>query len=315
MRVTRNRTRKGPTPPALVTIAVVISALAVSACGSSNSGNGSASVSGISDPVAKAATVSNSAGGYKMDFTMAIKSPALPSTITATGNGTFNSGDRKGTVNMSMDYGSIPQISQVLGSSTLTMQEIIDGTTFYIKLPSALMSKLPGGKQWMSLNLKQLGSASGIPGIGSLLNNPTSSNPAAMLKYLRAVSGGVTKVGTATVNGHQTTEYKATIDFAKYPSLVPASQRAAAQQAITALERLAKLKAFPVTVWVDDNNLVRRMQFAFNETIAQAGSIQTQMTLNITGYGSQPAPTIPPASEVMDASSLLSAASGALSNG
>jgi hypothetical protein len=134
-----------------------------------------------------------------------------------------------------------------------------------------------------------------------------------MLKYLRAVSGGVTKVGTATVNGYQTTEYKATIDFSKYPSLVPASERSTAQQAITALQKLTKLKAFPVSVWVDSNHLVRRMQFAFNESVPQGGAIQIAMTLNITGYGTQPAPSIPPASQVMDASALLSAAGSALS--
>lgn len=311
MRGTRNRTKA-----LLVTIAVVVGALAVTACGSSkSSGSGSASVSGISDPVAKAATVSNSAGGYKMNFTMAIKSPSLPSSMTATGTGAFNAGDRQGAVNLSMNFGSIPEISALLGSSTLNLEEIVDGTTIYIKLPTALTNKLPGGKQWMSLNLKQLGSASGIPGIGSLLNNPTETNPASMLKYLQAVSGGVTKVGTANVNGYQTTEYRATIDFAKYPSLVPASQRSAAQQAIASLQKMTKLQAFPVTVFVDGNNLVRRMQFAFNETVPSAGSIQTQMTLNITGYGTQPAPAIPPASQVMDASSLLGAAGSALSAG
>jgi hypothetical protein len=289
---------------AILPIAAVSSALAVSACGSS-AGN---AISGIVDPVAKAATVSNSAGGYKMTFDMAISSSALPSAINATGNGSFDATNRTGSVNLSMDLSSIPGVSAVLGSSSLDMQEILDGTKFYIKLPSALLSKLPGGatKPWMSVDIGQLGAAAGIPGIGSLLNNPTSSNPGAMLQYLRAVSGGITKVGAATVNGIQTTEYKATIDFSKYPSTVPPAERAQAQQAIAAVQKLANVKKFPIMVWIDSNHLVRRMQFAFNETLASTGqSLKTVMTLNITGYGAQPAPAIPPASQVTDASSLL----------
>ena len=216
---------------------------------------------------------------------------------------------------MSMDFGSGSGLSQELGSNTLDMQEIIDGTIVYVKLPPALMSKLPGGKEWLSLDLSKLGSAAGVPGLGSLFSNPTSSNPAEMLQYLRAVSGGVTKVGTATVNGYQTTEYKATIDFAKYPSIVPAAQRAAARQAIASLEKLAKVQDFPVEVWIDNNNLVRRMQFAFNETVASAGALQTDMTMNMTGYGTQPAPSIPAAGDVMSLNSLLGAAGAALANG
>lgn len=289
---------------AVLPIAAVTSALAVSACGSS-AGN---AISGVIDPVAKAATVSNAAGGYKMTFDMAISSSALPAALNATGNGSFDGSNRTGSVNLSMNLGSIPGASALLGSSSLSIQEVLDGTKFYIKLPSALVSKIPGGasKPWMSLDLAELGSAANIPGIGSLLNNPTSTNPGAMLQYLRAVSGGITKVGTATVSGIPTTEYKATIAFSKYPSEVPPAERAQARQAIAAVEKLANVKAFPITVWVDSNHLVRRMQFAFDGSVASTGqSLKTTMTLNITGYGAQPAPAIPPASQVMDASALL----------
>jgi hypothetical protein len=305
------RTRTNRTGAAIVSIVAVSAALIVSGCGSSGGSTGGGG-GGSGDPVAQAASLSNSSGGYKMTFNMTINSSALPQALTATGSGSFNSGNRSGTVNLAMNFGSIPGISAVLGSSNLNMQEIIDGQTFYIKLPSALASKLPGGKPWISINLSQLGAAAGIPGIGSLLNNPTTTNPASMLQYLRAVSGGVTKVATANVNGYPTTEYRATIDFSKYPALVPPAQRAQAQQAIAALQKMVKLKAFPVMVWVDSHHLVRRMQFAFDETVPTSGqSVKTLMTLNMAGYGPQPSPSIPGASQVASANGLLGSVLGA----
>ena len=308
------RVKRGSAGGAIVTVAAVIGAVGISACGSSGGSNvggggGGGRVSG--DPVAMAASVSNSAAGYKMDFNMALTSSALPATINATGNGSYDASNHTGVVNLAMNFGSIPQVASVLGSSTLRMQEILDGTTIYIKLPAALIGKLPGGasKPWFSVNLSQLGSASGALGLGSLRSNPTSTNPGAMLQYLRTVSGGITKVGTATVNGYQTTEYRATLDLAKAPSMVPPAMRTQTQQAIASLEKLVSIKSFPIMVWVDSNHLVRRLEFAFNESLASTGqTIKIQMTMNITGYGPQPAPPIPPASEVTNLTSLLGSA-------
>jgi hypothetical protein len=294
MRVTT--TRVGT---AILSAAAVAGAVAIAGCGSSTV----SAVSGVVDPVAKAATVSNGAGGYKMDFTMSIQSAQLPSGLTAHGTGTFDTTTRTGSISMAM---SIPGLSQLLGSSTLQMQELLNGSTFYIKLPSAITSRLPGGKPWLKLDLNQIGSQAGIPGLGSLMSNPTSSNPAAMLQYLKAVSGKITKVGTATINGYPTTEYRATIDFSKYPSLVSGSQRPQVQQTIAAVEKLTHLTMFPVVVWIDSSHLVRRMQFAFNEQLP-TGAVNTSMTLNMTGYGTQPTPTFPQANQVGSASSLLSA--------
>jgi hypothetical protein len=72
----------------------------------------------------------------------------------------------------------------------------------------------------------------GIPGLSSLLSNPTSSDPSQFLRYLRATSGGVTKVGTQTVDGFQTTEYRAKIALNRAPNAFPAASRAQVRQTI-----------------------------------------------------------------------------------
>lgn len=290
--------------PAGLVAAGLVCALLFGGCGASSS------VSNAVDPVAKAATVSHAAAGYRMRLAMRIASSSLPGPITASGGGSFSPASRTGSVGVTMNFGSIPGVAQVLGSSTLDLSELIDGTVFYVKLPPALAGKLPGAstRPWIKIDLAKAASAAGIPGLSSLLGNPASSNPAAMLDYLRAVSGSVKKVGTGTVDGHSTTHYRATLDLTKYPKLVAPSQRAAAGQAVAALKRLAKVTSLPVDVWIDSSHLVRRMAFDFAEQLPNGGgSVQSAITIDITDYGPQPALSFPSADQVTDLSSLTGA--------
>lgn len=278
------------------------------ACALLAAGCGTASVSNAVDPVARAATVSGAAAGYKMSLAMRIASPALPSAINATGLGSFSPASRTGTLALSMDLGAIPGAAQALGASSLEIEELVNGGTFYIKLPAALAGRLPGAghKPWLEFDLAKVAASAGIPGLSSLLDNPASSNPAQMLQYLRAVSGGVTKIGTETIDGRSTTHYRAKIDLRRYPNLAPPAQRAAARQAIAALERLTKTASFPVDVWIDAQHLVRRMGFVIGATTPTTGqTVKSAFTIDITDYGPQAAPSFPPADQVTNVSSLL----------
>jgi hypothetical protein len=271
-------------------------AVGASGCGSS------ASI----DPVAKAATVSTQSSGYRMAIAMVLGSSALPAPITASGSGSFTPTRRTGSLNLVMHLGSVPGVTQALGGPDLNLQEVLNGSTFYIRVPPALARKLPGGKPWLEVNLQQLAGATGMPGLGTLLSNPTTGNPAQMLQYLRATSGSVTKVGSATIGGVQTTEYRATIDLDKYPNLLPPDKRGAARQAITQLESQTHLKTFPAQVWIDKQHLVRQMQLAFTEQLPSgAQQLHLQMTLRFLQYGPQPAPVLPATSQVTNLAALL----------
>jgi len=272
------------------------SALLATGCGASNT----------IDPVATAATASASAPGYKMTLSMNITSPGLPTAFNATGAGSFDVRDHAGSFALALDLGNQPQVVKALGSSTLQIQEIIDGQTIYVKLPTALAQKLPGAKPWLKVNLQQVGTAAGVPGLSSLSGNPASSDPSQLLQYLRAVSGTITKVGSEQVGGVQTTHYRATINLDRVPNVLPASSRAAGRQAITALETASHTHQLPVDVWIDSQHLVRRLQMSFTST-SGGQTVKALTTINIPEYGPQPAPTIPPASQVTDAGSLLGA--------
>jgi Zn-dependent alcohol dehydrogenase len=266
--------------------------------------------SNAADTVAKAAAASAGAAGYKMNMTMKISSPALPKPITASGNGSFSIPDHGGSFNLSMDFSNEPQVAQVLGSSTFQIEEVIKAPLIYVKLPSALASKIPGGKPWLKIDLDKAAAAAGVPGLSSLTGNPASSDPSQLLQYLRAVSGNITKVGSESIGGTQTTHYKATISLDKVPNSLPAAQRKGAQQAITQLENLTHLHSLPVEVWIDGHNLVRQMQMSFASS-SNGQTVNTAMTIGIPKYGPQQAPALPPDSQVTDASAFLSAAAAA----
>jgi Zn-dependent alcohol dehydrogenase len=283
--------------------------LFVAACGSSSSST-SVTSSNAAATVAKAASASAGAAGYKMTLSMKISSPALSKPLTASGNGSFSVPDHAGSFNLSLDLSNEPQVAQVLGSSTFQIEEIIKTPIIYVKLPPALAQKIPGGKPWLKIDLDKAAAAAGIPGLSSLTGNPASSDPSQLLQYLRAVSGTITKVGSDQVGGVQTTHYKATISLDKVPDALPTAQRKGAQQAIASLENLTHMHSLPVDVWIDDHNLVRQMQLSFASS-SNGQTVNTQLTIAIPEYGPQQPPTVPPDSQVTDASAFLSAAAAA----
>jgi endonuclease YncB( thermonuclease family) len=285
-----------------VVAACGVLALAAAGCGSSGSGGGIQPAA--AQAIRTAATTSTGAQGYKLNLSMKISSPALPTAITATGNGAFSPRNRTGTMTIDMNLANIPGAAQQLGSSDMKMNEVIDGTTFYVQLPAFLASKLPGGKPWMKIDLAKAGAAAGIPGFSSLLGGSSQNDPSQFLQYLRAAGGSVTTVGSERINGVSTTHYQTAINLDRVGSQLPSASRAAAQQAISSMEKLTGLHSIPVDVWIDGSHLVRRMSISFTEHVG-GQALALQMQIDIPEYGPQPAPTVPPADQVGDLTAML----------
>jgi hypothetical protein len=279
----------------VVAVAAAAGAVAVTA-----GGCGAASTL---DPVAKAASISTTTPGFQMRFEVRFASPQLPTALTATGTGSLDARDRTGSVVFVMNAGNDPDLKKALGGSTLRLEELVNGTTVYVKLPVAIASKLPGGRPWMKVDLAK---ASGIPGFSSLANNPLSSDPSQFLSYLRATSGHVSKQGSDVVNGVQTTHYHATISLDRVPDTLPSASRKGAKQAVSSIEQLTGLKQLPVDAWIDSNNLIRRMRLSLAESLAPSVKLNIGMTMDFIKYGAQPKPAFPSADQVSDASSLSS---------
>jgi hypothetical protein len=250
--------------------------------------------------------VSAAEPGYRMTLAMD-ETLGSSGKLTATGSGSFSTANRAGTMSLDM---TIPGSAAALG--TIAMEVVIKGDNFYMKLPSTLGGLLPEGKAWMVLNLEQLGSAASLPGLGSLVKSEGSlSDPGQYLSYLEATSAnGVKDLGTEAVDGVQTTHYRAELDLARLPDVVPAADRASTSQLVAGLEQRTHISESPIDTWIDSSDRVRRIELDYSmripvKTGAAPQPVSLSLTEDFTSYGPQPVPAAPPAEETMNLSSLL----------
>ena len=280
----------------LMSAALLGSGALIAGCGgSSNNITKSASASTKHVSFVRAADVSSAAAGFKLNMAMHITTAGHSVEVNA--NGSFTPKARQGS--MTMDLSG-------LNGQNVQMQMVLSGGTMYMKLPASLAAKVPGGKPWISIDFSQMGKAMNIPGYGSMLNGSSGVfNPGQYLDYLKAASDGSVKdLGQETVDGVQTTHYQAQIDFAKLPDAVPAAQRPAIRQLVKLLQAHAKLGTMPVDAWIDNSNLVRKVALTLNATV-NGQQLNEAITLNITDYGTQPAPTVPSPDQTTNLSSMM----------
>jgi len=257
----------------------------------------------LGGPIAQAATLSSRTPGYRMHMSMEITSSALSTPVTATGTGVIDLRDHASALSFAMNLGDEPQVTQVLGSSTMRVEMVLDGATAYMRLPSALTASLgTSGRQWIKADLSKL---SGVPGLSSLANGPTTSDPAQTLQELRSVSGTVVDLGQQRVDGFGTTHYQAQMSVDRLAGTVPPAERSAMEQVLSTLKQALPTGAIPVDVWIDADHLVRRVTTTLDLSLPTGGTnLQETVTVDIGDYGAQQPPAIPPADQVLDLSSL-----------
>jgi hypothetical protein len=219
------------------------------------------------DPVAKAADTSTKQTSEHMDIDASVT--AGTQVIAMTGGGDFQNAPARGQFLMRVRA----------NGRDASMQEVVNGEQIYISSP-ALMGQLPGAKKWMSVNVSKTGKAMGID-----VSNYSSQSPQSVLEQLKA-TGGVSTVGTETLDGVKMTHYRATVDPAKVADAFP---------------KAAQLKPTfePVDAWIDDQGLVRRMHMTYT-----VRGTTTELTASFSKYGEPVAVTVPAAADTFDATSM-----------
>jgi hypothetical protein len=243
--------------------------------------------------LSRAADISAAASGYRTVMTMHQAVPGVGK-LTLTGTGSF--GKQQGSMNMTI---KIPGAAAAALGGALQLAMVINHGTVYMKLPTSLTSRLPGIKPWLELNLNQAGSGSGGSAISSLLSSSRQlSDPGQYFQWLHAVAGGsLENLGTATVNGVQTTHYRADVSLSQLSQTLRSGNQPALAQAETQLRKTIAGGKVPIDVYIDSSNLVRRI--VINEATTAGGkTASSTTTLDFPQYGSQPAPTVPPSSQV-----------------
>jgi hypothetical protein len=243
--------------------------LALAACGGS-SGSVNADPVGY---VKQSATKTAQAPSEHMAMTMTMSIAGQD--ISLKGSGDYVNKPPQGTFDMSMS----------LMGQDMTFNAVEDGTTMYMQSPM-LSSQLPSGKTWMKLDLQKVGSAHGVD-YSALM----SQNPAQAVQRLEA-AGSVKTVGTETIDGVETTHYQVTnVDISKMPQG-------------SKIQALAHPKYGPIDVWIGNKD-----GYVYRESMSFAYSVMGQsasadMRVDLSNFGKPVNVTVPPASAVVDGTSL-----------
>jgi hypothetical protein len=278
---------------ALLVLAVTGLAVGLTACGVSNS----------IDPVAAAATKSQSAGGFKTSLKLSMT--ANGRRLTMTGHGTF--GDKQGELDLDM-----PDLLGQLGAPSgmdMTMKALYlteDGDPVMYMQLGLLAGQLPGGKTWVRIDLAKAGKAAGID-LGQLMGG-AGQNPSDWLALLRA-NGEFSEVGHEAVGGADTTHYHGTVDLQK-----AAGGDGPAAPAIKRLLDLGAPTTYPLDVWVDDAGYIRQFELSYDETLS-GNTVSMSMTMSMSDYGTAVDVSAPPADQVFDATNLAAQGAASALNG
>ena len=195
-----------------------------------------------------------------------------------------------GTLSMRMNLPNSP--------TPVTMTERMLGTTLYMHMPF-LHASAPQIKPWIKIDLGALGKAEGL-NLGALMNSNTN-DPASILSYLKGIAGPITVVGTETVNGVQTTHYRATVNYAKAVASLRRTNPAAATALQQSIDKTGTRTA-PVEVWVDGSGLMRQERVSVAMP-ALGGSML--ILLQLSDFGVPVHVSAPPASQTTDLLKML----------
>jgi LppX_LprAFG lipoprotein len=267
----------------LLICAIAAASLATAACG----GGAANALQSVASAAQK--TAGTDSVRFDMKLSEAV-GPIGPLTFTADGV----SDNTAKSAEMTMDLSSVAAFagSQAGSPDDWKAHFILDGGIFYMQLPA--IDKYLNGKTWVKADLNALAKQHGLD-LSQLLQQAGSQDPTKALQALESV-GNVSKVGTATIDGVNTTEYSGTIDLKK--------AAAALGPSFSKLLEQAKLTSIPVDVWIGDDGLVRRLHENFAYPLQGAGTLTTDLTMDLTDFGVQTNIQPPPADETADISAL-----------
>jgi hypothetical protein len=282
--------------------AVIASAFALVATAAVVSGCGGGSQALALDPVAAAATKTQDAGAARIRYSLSFTSPQLPGrTFQLDGNGVIDG--TSGIANF--DLGSAFQAAGIPAGSSMTEIYLREGGDFVIYMQmSFLASQIPGGKQWIKLDVSKIGSAAGVD-FNQLLSG-TQMQPTDLLSMLKTEGAAIRKVGLEKVNGTVTTHYHVTVNLAK-------ALKAEGLTTPVLSDLAASVPNIPEDVWIGSDGLVRRVTVSYG--LEQHGkSVHMTMALDLYDYGVDLKIAAPPSDEVFDATKLAQQGLGSAFN-
>ncbi|HSD79892.1 MAG TPA: hypothetical protein VLB47_04495 [Solirubrobacteraceae bacterium] len=271
-------------PLAATAAVLALAAVPVAGCGSSGDGT-KAAPARPEQPVVRAAAATKHAGSAKVSFRGSVE--AAGRRIPITGGG---------AVDLKASRARLTVGTRLPGAGTLSVDQLVDGQTLYVRTP-ALFSFLPGGKEWLKIDLARAARAKGID-LGSLRGLSASGDPSQYVAWL-AVAGNARRVGRETIRGVPTTHYAARVDVRRLATSADPSLRRSVEQ--------LGVRSVPVDVWLDGQALVRRMRLAVGSG-ATAVPAKMDLTIDFSDFGTAVDAAPPDAASTLDVTGTASAA-------
>ena len=164
------------------------------------------------------------------------------------------------------------------------MELIADGLVMYMRVP--FIGDELGGKEWMKLDLDRAYDDLGVDLEGIAQVNPGTSQ---QLDALEQVKDGIRDEGREQVRGVETTHYSATVDLRELDG-----------EGVDKLIELSGVSTFDVSVWIDDDQRIRRMEW---QNLA-LDDVEMTMIMEYVRFGVPVDIDIPDDDEVFDATDL-----------
>ncbi|HEX8646778.1 MAG TPA: hypothetical protein VF715_07735 [Thermoleophilaceae bacterium] len=238
------------------------------------------------EAIADAAEASASAGGARLE-------------IEGTGEARGQEFDLSG--HGVMDAQGNSEMEMELPGGAGTMKQVFRRFVVYQQMPG-LEQQI--GAEWMKLDLREAYRRIGVD--LELIQQPGGNDPRQMLTQMKNASDEVEKVGTEEVRGEKTTHYKADVDVRKSIERLPPARRAEAKEDVEKVIDVSGLESFPMEVWIDDKDLVRRlhMKMSLNNP-AFGGKMDMDMTMELFDYGTPVTIDVPAGDEVKDMTAVV----------
>jgi hypothetical protein len=242
--------------------------------------------SGLSlDPVAKAADRTAQQGGSHVALTVDI---GLPNGKHASLDGSGVLDQTTGDADLTFD---LSQLAPQLGGKRL--EEVVKDHVVYVKLPVAA---LPGGKPWVKIDPRQFARRAGL----KLPAANGSFDPSSFQASLQALGSAAHSqtVGKETVDGVETTHYRATVDIRKL--LQQGSSTPKKTAALLRSSPFAKVRTEMFDVWVGSDDLIHKLSFA----LGPSAPVHVALAMTFSDFGTDVNVQAPPAGATTDAGAL-----------
>jgi hypothetical protein len=222
------------------------------------------------------------------------------STGTATGSGTVT-GTGSGAIDFSQNAMQL-QINVGVANQQIQMQTVYSDGSIYENIPG--IDEIVPGKTWVSFDLSSLGASTNQ----SPSSLGTGNNPAAMLHLLTQQGNKVVALGSSTVDGVSVQGYSVTLNAAAIKSKLATAKL---PSWMTSALKDVNFQDTTVKVYVDGSGFLRRMALNLTETVASAGQVTADESLDFSNYGTAVNVSAPPSDQVVSLQQFVQAAEAA----